>query len=168
VTGAASVDPSNSLTPAPGITDPTLSPETQVAEQVSYWVGRGARNAEISVEGLAENPIHITIAMQGQEAHVAFRAEQVETRQVLEDAVPHLRELLEREGLTLADVSVGHSDPGWGGGSEASAQAREQAANRVRLGSLGARQGEDATAGPQGSARPAAALPAGRTLDLFV
>lgn len=167
VTGAASVDPSNSLTPAAGMTDPVLSPETQVAEQVSYWVGRGARNAEISVEGLAENPIHITIAMQGQEAHVAFRAEQVETRQVLEDAVPHLRELLEREGLTLADVSVGHSDPGWGGGSEASAQAREQAANRARLGSLGPRQGEDAVAGPQGAARPAP-LPAGRTLDLFV
>lgn len=98
VGGATGVDSSNPVYSAAGFTDPTLSPENQVAEQVSYWVGRGARNAEISVEGLAENPIHITIAMQGQEAHVAFRADQAETRQVLEDAVPHLRELLEREG----------------------------------------------------------------------
>ncbi|MDF3823064.1 flagellar hook-length control protein FliK, partial [Leptospira sp. 96542] len=167
VTGPAGVDSSNTVYSPAGFTDPALSPETQVAEQVSYWVGRGARNAEISVEGLAENPIHITIAMQGQEAHVAFRADQAETRQVLEDAVPHLRELLEREGLTLADVSVGQSDPGWSGGSEASAQAREQAAHRARLGGLGGRQGEDVAAGPQGAARPMP-LPAGRTLDLFV
>jgi flagellar hook-length control protein FliK len=165
LTGAAGVDTSSPLTPPAGMPDPALSPETQVAEQVSYWVGRGARNAEISVEGLAENPIHITIAMQGQEASVAFRADQAETRQVLEDAMPHLRELLEREGLTLADVSVGHSNPGWNGGSEASAQAREEAASRMRL---GVRQGqEDPVAPAQGAAR-SVPLPAGRTLDLFV
>ncbi|MFO6421737.1 flagellar hook-length control protein FliK [Hylemonella sp. W303a] len=167
VSGSTGVDSSNSVTSTAVYTDPSMSPETQVAEQVSYWVGRGARNAEISVEGLAENPIHITIAMQGQETHVAFRAEQADTRQVLEDAVPHLRELLEREGLTLADVSVGHSDPGWSGGSEASAQAREQAAHRARLGNVGVRDAEDAGATQPVAAR-AASLPAGRTLDLFV
>jgi flagellar hook-length control protein FliK len=165
LTGAAGVDTSSPLAPPAGMPDPALSAETQVAEQVSYWVARGARNAEISVEGLAENPIHITIAMQGQEASVAFRAEQAETRQVLEDAMPHLRELLEREGLTLADVSVGHSNPGWNGGSEASAQAREEAASRMRL---GVRQGqEDPETPAQGTAR-IVPLPAGRTLDLFV
>lgn len=165
VSGATSVDSSNSLTPATVYTDPALSAETQVAEQVSYWIGRGARNAEISVEGLAENPIHITIAMQGQEASVAFRAEQAETRQVLEDAMPHLRELLEREGLTLADVSVGHSNTGWNGGSQASAQAREDAASRARV---GMRQSQEDPGVPaQGSAR-VVPLPAGRTLDLFV
>lgn len=167
VSGSTGVDSSSALPPTSVYTDPSMSPETQVAEQVSYWVGRGARNAEISVEGLSENPIHITIAMQGQETHVAFRAEQADTRQVLEDAVPHLRELLEREGLTLADVSVGHSDPGWNGGSEASAQAREQAAQRARLGGEGGREGEDTGAPLPGAAR-AATLPAGRTLDLFV
>jgi flagellar hook-length control protein FliK len=165
LTGAAGVDTSSPLTPPAGMPDPSLSPETQVAEQVSYWVGRGARNAEISVEGLAENPIHITIAMQGQEASVAFRADQAETRQVLEDAMPHLRELLEREGLTLADVSVGHSNPGWNGGSEASAQAREEAASRMRL---GVRQGQEEPAAPAQGAARSVPLPAGRTLDLFV
>ncbi|EGI75825.1 flagellar hook-length control protein FliK [Hylemonella gracilis] len=168
VSGSTGVDSSNTLTPAAVYTDPLMSPETQVAEQVSYWVGRGARNAEISVEGLSENPIHITIAMQGQETHVAFRAEQADTRQVLEDAVPHLRELLEREGLTLADVSVGHSDPGWSGGSEASAQAREQAAQRARVGGVGGREGEDTGGAALPGAARAVTLPAGRTLDLFV
>lgn len=160
-TGGTSVD-APVLPVAP---DSGLTTEMQVAEQVTYWVGRGARDAEISVEGLTENPIHISIALQGQEASVAFRAEQEDTRQVLQDSVPHLRELLEREGLALADVSVGSSNPGWSGGSEASAQAREQAANRVRLGSL--QQREDVGAVAQGAAR-ATPLPAGRSLDLFV
>ncbi len=160
-TGGTSVD-APVLPVAP---DSGLTTEMQVAEQVTYWVGRGARDAEISVEGLTENPIHISIALQGQEARVAFRAEQEETRQVLQDSVPHLKELLEREGLALADVSVGSSNPGWSGGSEASAQAREQAANRVRLGSL--QQREDVGPVAQGAAR-ATPLPAGRSLDLFV
>lgn len=167
MTGAAGVDTSSPLTPLAGMSDPALSAETQVAEQVSYWVARGARSAEISVEGLAENPIHITIAMQGQEASVAFRAEQAETRQVLEDAMPHLRELLEREGLSLADVSVGHSNPGWNGGSQASAQAREEAANRMRMGVRQGQGQEDSAAPVQGATR-IVPLPPGRTLDLFV
>jgi flagellar hook-length control protein FliK len=163
VTSASGVAASGPLSPAAAYTDAAMTPESEVAEQVSYWVGRGVRSAEISVKGLAENPIHITIEMQGQEAHVAFRAEQAETRQVLEDALPHLRELLEREGLTLADVSVGQSGPEGRGGSD----AREPVGQRARLGGTDAGQGDDAAAGPQGMAR-VVPLPAGRTLDLFV
>jgi flagellar hook-length control protein FliK len=148
--------------------DSGLMTEMQVADQVNYWIGRGATNAEVSVEGLTENPIHISIAMQGQEASVQFRAEQEQTRQVLQDAVPHLRNLLEQQGLSLGDVSIGNSNAG----AEASAQqAREQAAGRGRLGagsgsSRGANQGElEPLVATSRASRP---LPAGRTLDEFV
>lgn len=138
--------------------DGGLTTEMRVAEQVSYWIGRGAQNAELEVEGLGEGPVKVSIELQGQEARVEFRADQAQTRQVLQDAMPHLRELLEREGLVLSGLSVGSSGADRGGGQ--SSQGRQ-----------GNRQGSAAV--PE---LPVAALAAahrgaplsGRSVDLFV
>ncbi len=137
--------------------DGGLTTEMRVAEQVSYWVGRGAQNAELELEGLGEGPVKVSIALQGQEARVEFRADQAQTRQVLQDSMPHLRELLEREGLVLSGMSVGSS--GAEGGNGQSSQGRQ-----------GGRQGQGGT--PE---VPAVALGgqrgtplSGRSVDLFV
>ena len=138
--------------------DGGLTTEMRVAEQVSYYVGRGAQSAELEVEGIDERPIHISIDLQGQDARIEFRAEQAQTRQVLQDAMPHLREMLEREGLTLAGMSVGHSGPQ--GGQEQSGQGRS-----------GGRQARVVAEveGPVAAANAArTALPPGRSVDLFV
>ena len=137
--------------------DGGLTTEMRVAEQVSYYVGRGAQSAEMEVEGIDERPIHVSIDLQGQEARIEFRAEQAQTRQVLQDAMPHLREMLEREGLTLAGMSVGHSGPQ--GGQEQSGQGRP-----------GGRQArvEVEVDGPVAAAAARTALPPGRSVDLFV
>lgn len=138
--------------------DGGLTTEMRVAEQVSYYVGRGAQSAELEIEGVDERPLHVSIDLQGQEARIEFRAEQAQTRQVLQDAMPHLREMLEREGLTLAGMSVGHSGPQ--GGQEQSGQNRS-----------GGRQARVAAEveGPVAAANAArAALPPGRSVDLFV
>ncbi len=139
--------------------DGGLTTEMRVAEQVSYWIGRGAQNAELEVEGLGEGPVKVSIELQGQEARVEFRADQAQTRQVLQDAMPHLRELLEREGLVLSGLSVGTSGADRGGNGQSS-QGRQ-----------GGRQGP--AGGPE---LPVAALAAahrgtplsGRSVDLFV
>ena len=138
--------------------DAGLTTEMRVAEQVSYHVGRGAQSAELEVEGIDEKPIHVSIDLQGQDARIEFRAEQAQTRQVLQDAMPHLREMLEREGLTLAGMSVGSSGPQGG---------QEQPSERGRA---GLRQGQvEATVeGPASAAGARSALPSGRTLDLYV
>lgn len=138
--------------------DAGLTTEMRVAEQVSYYVGRGAQSAELEVEGIDERPIHVSIDLQGQEARIEFRAEQAQTRQVLQDAMPHLREMLEREGLTLAGMSVGSSGPQGG---------QEQPSERGRA---GLRQGqvEASVEGPAPVAGARSALPSGRTLDLYV
>ena len=138
--------------------DAGLTTEMRVAEQVSYYVGRGAQSAEMEVEGIDERPIHVSIDLQGQEARIEFRAEQAQTRQVLQDAMPHLREMLEREGLMLAGMSVGHS--GTQGGQEQPGRERP-----------GARQaqvsaGVEAPVASGSGARQA--LPPGRSVDLFV
>lgn len=138
--------------------DAGLTTEMRVAEQVSYYVGRGAQSAELEVEGIDERPIHVSIDLQGHEARIEFRADQAQTRQVLQDAMPHLREMLEREGLMLAGMSVGHS--GTQGGQEQSGRERPGARQAQAL------AGAEAPAAPGSGARQA--LPPGRSVDLFV
>jgi flagellar hook-length control protein FliK len=135
----------------------SLSPEMQVAEQVSYWIGHDVQNAELRFDGLGEGTVKVNISMHGNEASVEFRSDQPETRQILEGAVAHLKDLLGSEGLVLSSVSVGNS----GAGSADARQARQVHAAR----------------GPARVANvPALALEAtvhttrntGRSIDLFV
>lgn len=132
--------------------------QMQVAEQVSYWIGRGVQNAELELAGLGEGAVKVSIALQGQEAHVDFQADQAQTRQLLEDSLPHLRDLLQREGLVLGGVSVGNSG--------AQGQGGKQPQDRS-----GARQATVAVTELQAQApRAGGGTPSvsGRALDLFV
>lgn len=137
--------------------DSGLMTETRVAEQVSYWVSHGVQKAELKVDGLGEGPVKVNIQLQGVEARVEFSADQVQTRQVLEDSMPHLRELLAREGLVLTGVSVGSS--GADGAAGRQSQGREG----------GGRQAMVAVPELQAAVGVAPrALPTGRSVDLFV
>jgi len=134
--------------------------QKQLSEQVSYWLGRHVQNAELTLEGPGRSAVEVSIALQGKEAHVEFRSDQLETRLALEGAIAQLREQLRADGLVLAGVSVGRSDAG-----QSSFQGRrlaDKAAGRGRTG--GATQPQEAQIG----AVRAAALPSGRRLDLYV
>ena len=138
--------------------DAGLMTETRVAEQVSYWVSHGVQNAELELDGPGEGKVNVAIKLQGQEARVEFRADQVQTRQVLEDSMPHLRELLAREGLVLSGVSVGSS--GADGGANRQSQQGRPGSHRQAV-----------VAVPELAANAASgrtALPPGRSVDLFV
>lgn len=137
---------------------PTASAQMQVAEQVSYWIGRGVQTAELELAGLGEGPVKVSIALQGQEAHVDFQADQVQTRQLLEDSVSHLRELLHREGFVLSGVSVGNSGSQGAGGKQS--QARQGGRQAVVVAAE-----LQAQAGRAGTGQSALS---GRSVDLFV
>lgn len=148
---AGRIDP-----PAPMTGASVLSPEMMVAEQVNYWIGRDVQNAELKVDGLGESPVKVSISLQGNEAHIEFRTDQAETRQVLEGAVAHLKDLLGSEGLVLSSVSVGSSGSGGDDPRERKPAGQgRQAAVKV----------PDALAG-EAALRPARL--SGRTVDLFV
>ena len=133
-----------------------LSPEQTVADTVSYWVTQGVQNAELKLDGFGGEPIAVSISLKGDEAHIDFRTDQPEVRQILEGAVAHLKELLSSEGLVLSGVSVGGSGQGGAG-------AQEQR-NRPEV-----RQTTIATpdAGMAGNL-PRVNKPGGRALDLYV
>ena len=130
--------------------------EQQIAEKVAYWVSNDVQSAELKLEGLGLEPVEVTIRMQGNEAHVAFRTDELQARAALENASVHLKELLMREGLVLSGVSVGTAGTG-----DSGTQERKQR--------QGVRQAMVAPAIPALAERgPSSTRVAGSTLDLFV
>jgi flagellar hook-length control protein FliK len=89
-----------------------VSPEMQVAEQVTYWISQDVQNAELTLDGLGTDPVEVSIRMSGNEAQVSFRTDELQTRDLLEGAASHLKELLQNQGLVLSGVSVGASGSG--------------------------------------------------------
>lgn len=127
------------------------TPDVQVAEQVSYWVSRDVQNAELKLDGLGSKPVEVSISVVGQEAHVEFRTDQPEIRQVLENAMPHLKEMLQNEGLTLSGTTVGTSAQG-GQASQGQRDRAEARQAKMVLASLAPAQGARAMASGMGGA----------------
>jgi len=151
---------SQSGTPAP-----VLAPEMQVAEQVSYWVSQNVQNAELSLNGLGQEPVQVSISVQGNEAQVVFRSDEAATRSLLEGAGSHLKDLLQREGLVLTGVSVGGSGNPGNLGNQASGEAgggERRGRQNVRHGVIAPLQ----VTGLDGGLRMR--TDAGREVDLFV
>jgi flagellar hook-length control protein FliK len=87
-------------------------PETQVAETVSYWASQGVQNAELTLDGLGNEPVEVRISVNGDQAQVDFRSNQPDVRQALEGASAQLKTMLSGEGLQLTGMSVGTSGQG--------------------------------------------------------
>lgn len=85
------------------------APATSVAEKVHYWVSRGVQNAELQLDAFGGGSVAVSISVLGNEAQVEFRSDQPETRKMLQDAMPHLKDMLKGEGLLLSGGFVGTS-----------------------------------------------------------
>lgn len=93
----------------------TPVPEMAVAEKMNYWISRGVQNAELKLDAFGGGSVDVSISVNGNEAMVEFRTDQPEARRLLQDAMGHLRHMLEGEGLVLSGGFVGTSsrqDPG--------------------------------------------------------
>ena len=130
--------------------------ETQAAEQVKYWISQDVQNAELQLDGLGDSPVEVSISMHGNEAHVVFRTDELQTHSLLEGAGAQLKEMLLREGVVLAGVSVGTSGTNDGKGGD------RRARPGIRIAQVTAAQ-----AAPTEAPRKMAGS-AGRSVDLFV
>lgn len=86
--------------------------ESQLQEQVTYWIAQDVQHAEMTLDGMGKEAVEVSIRMQGNEAHVAFRTDELQTREALEQAGASLKDMLQRQGLLLTGVSVGLSHRG--------------------------------------------------------
>jgi flagellar hook-length control protein FliK len=110
-----------------------MSPDVYVAEKVAYWISNDVQNAEMKLDGIGLNPVEVSIRMHGNEAHVVFRTDELQARAALENATTHLKELLQREGLVLAGVSVGTAGTGDSGDREGQSRQGARQANIAML-----------------------------------
>ena len=84
----------------------------------TYWMSSDLKNAEMKLDGFGESAVEVSISVHGNQAHVAFRSDEEQTRLALGDAGATLKDMLHKEGLDLAGVSVGTSNAGGEGGQE--------------------------------------------------
>jgi flagellar hook-length control protein FliK len=156
--GAQTLHGGHSVDAAAVIADPSMvSSEQMVADTVGYWVSQGIQNAELKLDGFGSDPVQVSISLKGGEAHIGFRTDQPEIRQILENATSQLKDLLSSEGLVLSGVTVGGSGSGGNAGSQ---ERRDQQS---------ARQATVLTkdvASPDARQRVNPSV--GRALDLFV
>ena len=104
--------------------------QSYVAEQVSYWISNDVQKAEMKLDGLGDKPVEVSISMNGNQAHVAFRTDEVQARDALENASLQLKEMLQRDGVVLSGMSVGTSAGGESGaGGQQDRNARQGSKN---------------------------------------
>ena len=132
------------------------APEAAVADQVSYWVAQGIQNAELTFDGADAQPVQVSISLSGNEAHVEFRTDQLETRDLLTGAAAHLKDLLQSQGMVLSGLSVGSSGAG---GTNARERRTPSEGRKITARSAPEVVAVRSTA-PQGAS--------GRAVDLFV
>ncbi len=104
------------VTYAPDATAPV--PEAALAEKVSYWISSGVQKAELQLEAFGGGSVEVSISVHGNEALVEFGTDQPQARKLLQDAMPHLKEMLEQQGLVLSGGFVGTSAQHGRGGQE--------------------------------------------------
>lgn len=123
-------------------TDPAQAgAEEALAEQVAYWVSENLQNAQLTVTHEGQ-PVEVSVSMSGKEAHVTFRSDESQTRDLLDASMAQLRDLLHSEGLVLSGVSVGssggHNGPPAEGGSPRGRQGERSGLARVPAADMGA------------------------------
>lgn len=92
-------------------------------QQLMNMVSNGIGQAEIRLDPPELGQMMVRIQVNGDQTQVQFQAMQQQTRDMLEQALPRLREMLQSQGLELADSQVseqGHSGTNQGDGEHSS------------------------------------------------
>jgi flagellar hook-length control protein FliK len=130
--------------------------DTQVAETVSYWATHGVQSAELTLDGLGNEPVKVRISVDGDQTQVDFRSNQPEVRQALESASAQLKTMLSGEGLQLTGMSIGTSGRGQTPGDGGQPKPSPRQTTRVSL------------APTVATTARVANLSVGQSLDLYV
>ena len=95
------------LTPAP-ITIPPHHPgwNNAVSDRVQWMIGNNIQTAEIRLDPPELGSLEVKIQVNKDQTTVMFSAPSQQVRDVLEAAVPRLREMMSDMGLSLGDVGV--------------------------------------------------------------
>ena len=91
--------------------------ETRLAEQVRWSVDKGLETVEIKLHPPSLGTLDVRVVQDGDKTHVQLVSAHPIAREVLEAAMPRLREALAQDGVMLGNVSVSDQAPQDRGGS---------------------------------------------------
>lgn len=112
----------------------------QMTDQVNLMLRGGFQQADIKLNPAHLGPMEIKLSMNDDKASIHFVAQHAPVRDAIDSALPRLREMLEQQGVSLADVDV-------------SAQSEQQQSDTEaqQPGSSMMQQGESADSSLQGA-----------------
>lgn len=103
------------------------------ASRVAWQVKDGLQQVNVAINPPELGPIEVRMSLQDDKVSAQFVTAHHAVRQVIEDAMPRLREMLSQSGLNLADANVFQQAPGRDGhaqqfaGGTANARGNERA-----------------------------------------
>ncbi len=92
-------------------------------QQLVNMVSKGIGQAEIRLDPPELGQMMVRIQVNGDQTQVQFQAMQQQTRDMLEQAIPRLREMLQSQGMELADSQVSSQDSSSGGQGDGEANS---------------------------------------------
>lgn len=78
----------------------------ELGDRVLWMTRQDVQSARIQINPPHLGPIEVRVSIQNDTAHVAFSAHHAQVREVIEQAIPRLREMLDSSGFTQANVDV--------------------------------------------------------------
>ncbi|SDH52537.1 flagellar hook-length control protein FliK [Vibrio xiamenensis] len=84
----------------------------QLAERVQMMLSKNLKNIDIRLDPPELGRLHIRMNMNGDAASVQFTVSNPQARDMIEQSMPRLREMLTQQGLQLADTSVQQQSAG--------------------------------------------------------
>lgn len=81
--------------------------DSEIGEKLTWMVGRHETRAELVLNPPQLGRIEVSLSMNGDQANATFVSANPAVREALENAVPHLREILQGAGISLGQTQVG-------------------------------------------------------------
>lgn len=80
-------------------------PAQAPVQDMRFWLQGKQQRAEVILEKDGQ-PVRVQVSVRGNEAHITFRSEQAQTRDLLDASLSQLRDMLAQQGVALSGVSV--------------------------------------------------------------
>jgi len=98
---------------ATGVGVPVGDPEwaNQMGQKIVWMTGRNIQSAEIQLNPRELGPVEVKIHVQNDQANITINAQNANVREMLEQNVHRLRDMMGANGVELGDVDVGGGQP---------------------------------------------------------
>ncbi|WP_160175102.1 flagellar hook-length control protein FliK, partial [Photobacterium sanctipauli] len=115
----------------------------QLAERMQMMLSKNLKHVDIRLDPPELGKLQIKLSMNNDQASVQFTVGNQQTRDLVEQAMPRLRELLSQQGVQLAQTSVQQDSGRQFAGQQNQAQGNGQQGNGSQQGSNAGPGGDD-------------------------